>query len=121
MLFLLQNSNLEPEEVPVKESVVMKPDFAARNETHDSAAPAHAPVDLAPADYDAAATKIQRQWRKRKEENVKADTPEDLDQNNTFKMSEEVIYNFSGNGRNLTYILYALYIIILFKHFTLSC
>ncbi|KAL5258826.1 hypothetical protein ACHWQZ_G009330 [Mnemiopsis leidyi] len=84
------NSNLEPEEVPVKDSVVMKPDFAARNETHDSAAPAHAPVDLTPADYDAAATKIQRQWRKRKEENVKADTPEDLDQNNTFKMSEEL-------------------------------
>ena len=66
----------------------MKPDFAARNETHKTGAPAFTPADGETAAHDAAATKIQRQWRKRKEENGKADVAED--ENNTFEMSEEV-------------------------------
>ena len=66
----------------------MKPDFAARNETHETAAPAYNSADGDTAAHDAAATKIQRQWRKRKEENGKANAAED--ENNTFKMSEEV-------------------------------
>ncbi|XP_063679712.1 DNA ligase 1-like isoform X1 [Bolinopsis microptera] len=65
-----QNINYE-QDLPVKDSVVMKPNFSARNEGRDQAA-----------------TKIQRHWRKYQEDRKRKETADE--NQNIFKMSEEL-------------------------------
>ena len=86
MFGFFQNSNYE-QDVPVKDSVVMKPDFSARSDVQDLAA-----------------TKIQKQWRKYQEDSRKKESSDN--NNSTFKMSEEV--------RVISYIIKMLLVTVLY-------